>query len=680
MASSSGETTVTILDARLRLVHIPRGDLQKLMAPIVDCWFFRGEKDPFFALSGNGVEVSLFADADVVERTFGSFMTTHDETDVEEEVAGESVITLGGAAQRRDEGGGADHNKVLVGDDVWMALEIAFSGDGWESAGQRVRDISAPLADEGISILFLSTYISDYILVRADKLEQVTSILEGSGFTFADHDDDDDLDRGHSADRQFDRARGASTSTYGSGGRKGSTSGSMQGSLVLSDRGSVGGSPAGSSRGATLSRSGSLGSRTTAMRPSTAVRKDGDEVSPLSSANLSPASSAPPSPPAQPLALLPEDPSQSASTPRKSRPITSNRGLTVLPDELVCVGLNGAHEELWKAKILQALFYPERVLPPTKSQKTHMASSKSSGAPRPGTMSLSASVHSITSQAAGMSDVKMAASMHSETSQLSTPRAGSSAEARHPAPGTTLRHDSMSSSTSSESSRSSSPLDASRKLSSTSKSEYPIPFIGLTQTPDGTSLTADVRLLRAIFKESEEAEMVYAVGNGGLRGIWQGEDDEEEEDENVESLRRKMEKLARRERGRSARRSEGGQSDDDVLADDSESDDDDDDESEAVEEEWQKVEREDARRERRERAKEAEEGGRVLLKAIEIPLTETSIDQSGVVGYFADLLLKNDVNCLYSSTYLAANILVAKSDILRASQILIQHELAQATA
>lgn len=42
--------------------------------------------------------------------------------------------------------------------------------------------------------------------------------------------------------------------------------------------------------------------------------------------------------------------------------------ISLLPDEIVCVGLNMQHELVWRTKLVHALFYTEDVLPPTEAQ------------------------------------------------------------------------------------------------------------------------------------------------------------------------------------------------------------------------------------------------------------------------------------------------------------------------
>ena len=43
-----------------------------------------------------------------------------------------------------------------------------------ESSGNRVKEISAPLAAAGISILFLSTYFADFFLVKERRIQQAS--------------------------------------------------------------------------------------------------------------------------------------------------------------------------------------------------------------------------------------------------------------------------------------------------------------------------------------------------------------------------------------------------------------------------------------------------------------------------------------------------------------------------
>lgn len=124
--------------------------------------------------------------------------------------------------------------------------------------------------------------------------------------------------------------------------------------------------------------------------------------------------------------------------------------------------------------------------------------------------------------------------------------------------------------------------------------------------------------------------MVYAVGQGGLHGIWEGEeedgrsegsegetDDDEEEDGEVEGGDVFGGKPPKMRRGRSGSGSKG--------------------ESLGGGEEWEEVEREDEERERKERkemAKMAGEGGRRLLKCLQLDLVSFGLGTSSSSSLF----------------------------------------------
>ena len=61
----------------------------------------------------------------------------------------------------------------------WRALKVAGPLDF--SLTGVLADLANPLAKAGSSIFALSTYNTDYLLVKEDKLEQAVSTLEASG-------------------------------------------------------------------------------------------------------------------------------------------------------------------------------------------------------------------------------------------------------------------------------------------------------------------------------------------------------------------------------------------------------------------------------------------------------------------------------------------------------------------
>lgn len=68
-------------------------------------------------------------------------------------------------------------------------ISISVAGEGLE-AGQRVLDLTSPLALAGIPIFFITSYFSDFILVPLGARQRVINALEERGFVFEASDDD----------------------------------------------------------------------------------------------------------------------------------------------------------------------------------------------------------------------------------------------------------------------------------------------------------------------------------------------------------------------------------------------------------------------------------------------------------------------------------------------------------
>ncbi|KAJ5708911.1 hypothetical protein N7493_010245 [Penicillium malachiteum] len=72
-------------------------------------------------------------------------------------------------------------SRLVVSENDYIAMQVL--GQGLE-AGKRVLELTSPLAMAGISIFFISTYFSDYILVPLHSKASVISTLENRGFQF----------------------------------------------------------------------------------------------------------------------------------------------------------------------------------------------------------------------------------------------------------------------------------------------------------------------------------------------------------------------------------------------------------------------------------------------------------------------------------------------------------------
>lgn len=70
---------------------------------------------------------------------------------------------------------------------------MQIDGEGM-SDGSRLLELTQPLAQAGVSILFITTYFSDYVLVAAPQMKRVRKVLLDRGFQF-----DDDLSHSYLA-------------------------------------------------------------------------------------------------------------------------------------------------------------------------------------------------------------------------------------------------------------------------------------------------------------------------------------------------------------------------------------------------------------------------------------------------------------------------------------------------
>ncbi|KAJ3105302.1 hypothetical protein HDU96_008615 [Phlyctochytrium bullatum] len=167
------QSFISILPFRLRLVTFPKIYLASVMHPIVKNLFFTKHQN-FFSFTENSWEISIIAEASVVQ----------------------------------DFPNPSEHPWLSVSEDLFRALQID-SEHGVETSGKRISDLSAPLAQAGISIFYLSTYLTDFIFVSASclkvhspfhrphrllrnlkvkekRLPLVISTLRGRNFTFID--------------------------------------------------------------------------------------------------------------------------------------------------------------------------------------------------------------------------------------------------------------------------------------------------------------------------------------------------------------------------------------------------------------------------------------------------------------------------------------------------------------
>ncbi|KAL9624274.1 MAG: hypothetical protein Q9160_001521 [Pyrenula sp. 1 TL-2023] len=178
--------------SRLALVHIPVRLYPYFLQPILRVLFGTDESIPiessqtqsdfdepktwmnrhlFLNVSLTPVECSVFCSRALADEIFKPLAEDFNAV-VEgwEERVGDSISPRDG-----------DNEKITIYPDDYVAIEVNGQGD----AGQRVLELTAPLAMAGIPIFFKTTYYCDYILVPTRNIQQVNHVLEQNGFTFS---------------------------------------------------------------------------------------------------------------------------------------------------------------------------------------------------------------------------------------------------------------------------------------------------------------------------------------------------------------------------------------------------------------------------------------------------------------------------------------------------------------
>ncbi|KAL4778123.1 hypothetical protein BJX76DRAFT_352849 [Aspergillus varians] len=169
---------VQFMEDRLALVHIPLDLYPFFLDPILRVLFHevapisespetRGCDSPievsrdvqpaFLNLSITPVECSIMCPRQLADEYFAPLL--------------ERFVQVNSSTQTR----------LSISKDDFIAMQVY--GEGLE-AGQRVLELTTPLAMAGISIFFISTYFADYIIVPLKSKAHVIEALENRGFKF----------------------------------------------------------------------------------------------------------------------------------------------------------------------------------------------------------------------------------------------------------------------------------------------------------------------------------------------------------------------------------------------------------------------------------------------------------------------------------------------------------------
>ncbi|KAF2203815.1 hypothetical protein GQ43DRAFT_240010 [Delitschia confertaspora ATCC 74209] len=166
---------IQFLDTQLALIHIPLHLYSRFLQPILQLLLPNESRLGGTTTNGNG---SLHPPKGwPYEHPFVNISVTPIECSVvcSRKLAKELFIPA------RDWLDATSSNPVSITIEDYVVMQV--DGEGLD-AGQRVLELTSPLAMAGISIFFITTYFSDYILVPLRCRGQVVHALEERGFEF----------------------------------------------------------------------------------------------------------------------------------------------------------------------------------------------------------------------------------------------------------------------------------------------------------------------------------------------------------------------------------------------------------------------------------------------------------------------------------------------------------------
>ncbi|KLT42669.1 hypothetical protein CC85DRAFT_285393 [Cutaneotrichosporon oleaginosum] len=145
------DVSITALHDPVSIVHVPVSAAPAAATKIF--WTLDravADESEFCNLTSNRIEIALFAPAHLVVEEWG--------------VHQEDGIVVNGP---------------------WRVFEVATGdagGGGGNYDSPHLRHVSAPLAEAGISILYQSSYFTDFLLVKSSDFERASAIFRGKGW------------------------------------------------------------------------------------------------------------------------------------------------------------------------------------------------------------------------------------------------------------------------------------------------------------------------------------------------------------------------------------------------------------------------------------------------------------------------------------------------------------------
>ncbi|KAL6305820.1 hypothetical protein BKA93DRAFT_895842 [Sparassis latifolia] len=342
--------TISLLPVSLSLVHLPRSRLETLSQHVLRQIL---QPSPIFLnVTCNEIELSLFAERHALKDF--------------EKIARKDAQKL--RSRRREEGGEThptqDHKRskrqkedwepVEVSSDKWNVLQIDSHSDRLDTSGARVHELSAPLAAAGISILYQSSYMCDFIFVKSYRLSEVMSLLASAGFDLYSSDP-------YNLTAQLSTF----TSPMLSPTREDISSiNILDLATAQVQRHGIdpeGGAVFSRSRSNTNSSSSSSGGRTVPQNLHVSSQRDFEDDSP-----------------ANQVPERPDAKQERAAQSRSQSHSPSGCEVRVLEPDLTYVGLSDDSVEMWGLKIVKLVAFPELIVPVRRGSGGESSSSAAS--------------------------------------------------------------------------------------------------------------------------------------------------------------------------------------------------------------------------------------------------------------------------------------------------------------
>ncbi|KAL2409069.1 hypothetical protein ABEF93_008511 [Exophiala dermatitidis] len=178
---------ISFLEPHLALIHVPIELYSLFLQPILRLLFGEDHDEDAGRVSWTSRHDFLNVSITPVECSIMCSRVLADRFVVPVAEALNRLYATSGARNDNDSSSkeaNGSHRKTQIHISTEDYIAIQVDGQGLD-AGQRVLELTSPLAMAGISIFFITTYFSDYILVPFRQRRTVTKALQQRGFVFS---------------------------------------------------------------------------------------------------------------------------------------------------------------------------------------------------------------------------------------------------------------------------------------------------------------------------------------------------------------------------------------------------------------------------------------------------------------------------------------------------------------